>query len=205
MKIFLISLISFMQLFANTSLKNININHHAFSFVEESFQEYSDKGVVIKIYDKNDTKLQNPLFSFILEDIQGGCSAKSIQKGSYKIEGSKILFYSHWSRQGKEFFSPYGARIMEYTVDEEGTFKNISTQLYIEEHKLEKDEKSGMQYLFEIPKIEAQKQLLKAYVSRVEKKYKGTFLFDQEAQALMEEVKKALKKQMKQRWRGAVE
>ena len=204
MKFLFIYIVSFVQIFANISFETISINHHEFIMIKETYQEYGDKGSVMKLYAPSDNQFEKPLFHFILEDIEGGCSGKSIEKGSYKIKGSKIIFYTYWSRKGKEVLSPYGARVMEYTVDEKGNLNKLNSHLYIEEHKLEKDENSGMQYLFKAPKTEKERNKLYEYIQMVETRYGGIFLFKKEAKMLIHEVTQAIKEKMKRRWGGVV-
>ena len=58
-----------------------------------------------------------------------------------------------------------------------------------------------MRFLFTPPQSEADKKALEGYVRSVEKQYKGKFLFGKEAEALIKEVKAAIDRKNRNRWR----
>jgi len=196
--IFILSLF-FMQLFS-ASLEHVAINDNDFSVLKESYALYDSKGEVLRLYKEEPNRDLTFLLSFTLSDTTGGCSSKSMVKGSYEISGDTITFYTMWTRQGKAYLSPYGARVQRYKVLDSGKLELIEGKVYVEETKKNHDEGSGMEYLFHAPKTQEEKEQLQSYVKAVEEKYKATFIFKEEGKALIEEVKKALKRKMKALW-----
>lgn len=199
MRLFSILLLISLQLFAKSS-ELITINNHAFILEKESYNEYGSKGKVIRLYrgkEKADSRL---LFTFILNDRSGPCSAREIEKGSYEINGSTITLYSFWKRGGKAYDAPYGARIKVYVVENNATLTKVSSHVYIEESRRNYDEESGMKYLFTKAKTVEEKELFKEYIEEVEDRYDGIFVFDKEAERLLKNVKKALKRKVKLQW-----
>jgi len=179
---------------------SITINKQPFELFEEYYDEYDSKGKTVTFYKKGEDGNKTSLLSFVLDDATGGCNDKSIEKGSYEVNGTILSFYTLWKRQGSVDDAPYGAKISRYEVAENGELKHLSSELYVETHTEDSDNNSGMKFLFEEAKTEEDKKLLKKYVSSVEKNFHGTFLFSKDADRLMKEVNKAMRRQMKARW-----
>jgi hypothetical protein len=137
----------------------------------------------------------------ILEDITGTCSDKSTQSGSYEINGTNITLYSFWDRKGKVYDSPYGARIQQYEMLPNHSVVLSSSKVYIETARKSYDPQSGMKYLFTTPKTKREKEALQVYIKSVEKEFKGIFVYDEEAKALIKEVQNALIRKMKAKWK----
>jgi len=199
MKLYLFILLSITGVFAS-SIKKITIENQPYTIVKEHYNEYGTKGDYIQLYKGSEQTTNSKLFSFILSEVSGSCSDKSIEKGSYEVNGSTITFYTQWSRQGAVYDTPKGARVQVYQVLKNGSLKQLSNKFYIETSRKNYDKKSGMKYLFTSPKTEDEKASLKAYVTKVEKRYHGKFLFAEEAKNLMDEVKEALRRKRKAVW-----
>ncbi len=196
--IFILSLF-FMQLFS-ASLEHVTINNNDFSLVKEHYADYDSKGEVLKLYKEEQNSNLTFLLSFVLSDSTGGCSSKSMVNGSYEISGDTITFYTMWTRRGKANLSPHGARIQHYKILDSGKLELIEGKVYIEETKKKYDNESGMEYLFHAPKTQKEKEQLQSYVKAVEKKYKATFVFNEEEKSVINEVKEALKQKRKALW-----
>ena len=181
------------------SSKHLVINKHEFVIVTESYDIYDSKGTFMKLYDAKNSN--EALFRLTLGDATGNCSERSLEDGSYEIEGDTITLYSLWNRRGKAYLSPYGAKIQKFKVLANGKLKIMSSQIYVEETKRNYDKESGMQYLFHAPTNKEEKEKLAQYVKSVEKKYKATFLFGQKGKNLMLQVKNAMKRKLKKTWK----
>lgn len=197
--IFILSLF-FMQLFS-ASLEHLTINNYDFSIVKESYDIYDSKGEVLKLYKEEQNRDLTFLLRFTLSDHTGGCAEKAMTEGNYEIsDDGNITFYTMWTRQGKAYLAPYGARVQTYKVLDTGKLELIEGKIYIEETKKRHDNDSGMEYLFTAPKTQEEKEQLEHYVKAVEEKYKATFVFEDEGKRVISEVKKALKRKMKAIW-----
>lgn len=181
------------------SSKHLVINKHEFVIVTESYDIYDSKGTFMKFYDANNSK--EALFRLTLGDATGNCSERSLEDGSYEVEGDTITLYSLWNRRGKAYLSPYGARIQQFKVLANGKLKAMGGQVYVEESKRNYDKESGMQYLFYAPKNKEEKEELAQYVKDVELKYKATFVFKEEAKTLILKVKEAMNRKLKKTWK----
>jgi len=200
MKIVLFLLV-WVNAFAFFSEDKVKIAGVQYSIVHESYHEYGDKGIMMKVYKKGFTKDTLPLLSFTLENQTGDCSAKSIEDGNYEINGTKLTLYTHWDRSGRAKETPRGDRIQHYSFDKNGTLHFEDGVLYIERHAQSIDKDSGMAFLFEKPKTTEQKERLKTYVKSVEKEFKGIFVFEEEARKLHKNVANALMKKKRTRWK----
>ncbi len=200
MRIYLLLLLFIVPLFSFASNKEVTIHQRHFVFKEKAYDLYGDKGITLTIY-KNAVKKQNEILSFILENKSGPCSSKSIQEGYYEIKDDKIMFYSHWERRGKAYDSPIGNRIQIYQVKKDGTFKKISSKLYIERERKNYDKGSGMKYLFTPPRTVKQKASFKQYIKKVEKIFEGDFVYEGEARKLADEVDDAIRRKRMQQWK----
>jgi hypothetical protein len=177
--------------------KEIVVNNQTLIVEEEEYDEYGSKGKTISFYKDKNSK---PLLSFVLEDTTGGCNDKSVERGAYDINGSTITLYSFWKRVGSVDDAPYGARVKQYKLTDSSKIEQLSSQLYIEEHTKDSNLDSGMKFLFINPKSKEEKKLFKKYIKRVEKLFKGEFVFEEKADKVMRDVLKALRKRVKARW-----
>lgn len=201
MKLFLLTLFTTSVLFGTAELKHITIKNQDFSIVTEAYDIYDSKGEVMKLYKEERSNDLDFVLSIILKDRTGTCSDQSMQDGSYEINGTKITLYSFWNRKGKAYDSPYGARIQRYEMLPDHTLKRISSKVYIETERENYDKQSGMKYLFISAKDDKEKEALQNYIESVEKNYKGTFVYGEEAKRLLAEVEEALARKSKKRWK----
>lgn len=200
MKLFLLILITGSTLFGRSGLEHASIKYQDFNIVIESYDIYSSKGEVMKLYRGDKNNDFSFVLSLILKDRTGTCSDQRRQDGSYEINGTKITLYSFWTRKGEAYRSPYGVRIQRYKILPDHTVKRIDSKVYIETDRRNYDEESGMKYLFTSPKNTKEKEALQDYVKYVEQKYKGSFVYGEEAKKLIREVKEALARKNKNRW-----
>ena len=200
MKIIFILLVFFIQLFS-ASLEHMTLNNYDFAIVKENYDIYDSKGEVLKLYKEEQNRNLTFMLRFTLSDHTGGCAAKGMIEGSYEVSSDgNITFYTMWTRQGKAYLAPYGARIQTYKVSDDGKLELIEGRIYLEETKKNHDNESGMEYLFQAPRTEEEKEQLQQYIKGVEEKYNATFVSKEEYKALSKEVKKALKRKMKALW-----
>jgi len=202
MKVFLFIVLSIGALFASAKLEHITIGNQDFSVVIESYDIYDSKGEVMKLYKEERNNDLTFVLSLILKDSTGTCADKSMQEGSYEINGTDITLYSFWDRKGKAYDSPYGARIQRYEMLPNHTVILKSSKVYIETARKNYNKESGMKYLFTPPKTNIQKEALQAYVKSVERAYKGVFVYNNEAERLIEEVQEAFSRKLKAKWKG---
>ena len=182
------------------TLKDIEIGKFTFSILTDTYDEYDSKGEVMKLYAQENNNDLTFILSLTLQDRTGSCADKSLEDGSYEINGSTLTLYTAWDRTGRAYDAPYGARIQVYELQSNATFKLISSRLYIETHRKKQDQNSGMQYLFSPPKNEKEQKIFEAYIAEVETRFKGTFVFGEEAKQLRLEVQEALKRKMHSAW-----
>ena len=197
--LYLLFLFSFHMLYAS-QIEHITLGNQDFMFTTESYDIYDSKGKVLRVYKEERNNDLTFMFSLILKDRTGPCSDKSLEDGYYEINGTTITLYSAWNRRGKAYDSPYGVRIQVYTLDEKHNLTRKSSQLYIETQRKNYDKDSGMKYLFIAPKTKTEKLKLKAYITYVERNYKGSFVFNGEAENIIKKVEEALIKKVKKRW-----
>ena len=188
------------QTLMSTELKHITIGNQDFMLTVEAYDVYDSKGEVLRVYKEKHNNDLIFMFSLILKDRTGACSDKSVEDGYYEINGTTLTLYSHWDRRGKAYDAPYGARIQVYELNDNYDLVRTSSKLYIETQRRNYNENSGMKYLFSTPKTEAEKTSLKAYVNAVERNYKGTFVYADEAKKLIKEVEDAMTRKMKAIW-----
>jgi hypothetical protein len=194
-QIFILAFI-FSQLFSE-STQPITIKNQHFSLVKERYDVYDSKGEFIRFYKENN---ETVLFRLTLKDVTGNCSSKSLQDGAYKIDDNGITLYSFWDRVGRAYLEPYGARVERYELQDDGKFQKVFSKIYMETTRQKQDDDSGMKYLFTKPKTVEEEKALQSYVAEVENIYKGTFVFGEEAKALIATVKKALRTKVKLLW-----
>ena len=199
-QIFLI-LFFWSELFAEIK-QEVIINHQHFKIVKESYDIYDSKGEFVRFFKINKNKHLTPVLRLTLKDATGGCSSRSLEDGAYEIRGNKIWLYRYFHRQGEAYFAPYGAQIVEYQVQKDGTLEKVKSNVYVELTKKGYDEENGMKYLFHAPKNEKEQALFNRYIKQVEAKYDGEFLYGDEGGKLIKEVKKALKRKIKLEWKA---
>ena len=201
MKKLLLSILYSIAILHAATLEHMTLNDNDFSMVTEDYDIYDSKGTVMKFYfeARNNDLLHR--FSFTLHDETGTCSAKSIEDGAYEIEGNTITLYSFFDRRGRIYDVPYGARIIRYEVQKDGSLKRTESRLYIETSRKGFDKESAIQFLWKPAVTEEEKKKFKEYIKSVERQYKGTFVFGDEAKELIEEVKRALDRKMSKRWK----
>ena len=198
-KILILLGLSLSSLFA-TQFKHITIDNQDFSIIIESYDIYDSKGEVLRLYREERNYDLTFIFSLILKDRTGTCSDKSIEDGHYEINGTTITLYSHWDRRGKAYDAPYGARIQVYEMLPNHEVVRKSSKLYIETARKNYNKNSGMKYLFKEAQTEEEKKALKSYISSVERDYKGTFIYGNEAKKLIKEVEDAMTRKMRAIW-----
>ncbi len=182
-------------------LKHISMGNFEYSLITDSYDAYDSKGEVMKLYAEENNNDLTFILSLTLHDKTGTCSDKSLEDGSYEINGTTLTLYSAWDRLGRAYDAPVGARIQVYELQPNATFKRISSRLYIETHRKKQDQNSGMQYLFSPPKNKKEQKAFEAYIEEVETRFKGTFVFGEEAKQLRLEVQEALRRKMHSAWR----
>ena len=201
MKLLLTFLILINISYAFQTKDELQIGKQHFTIVHESYDEYNDKGITMKLYKKGEHMESQPLFSFTLENISGGCGEQSSQEGTYEVNGTTLTLYSHWSRSGKAYDTPVGDRIQHYTIDKNGTISFLDGTLYIETEAKNYDKQSAIKYLYTTPKNEDEKEALNTYIQSVEKHFKGRFVRGDKAHILHQKVDKALTEKRKTRWK----
>ena len=200
MKKLLLLIFIITALLHSAQLEHIKIGDQDFSVVTETYKVYNSKGEVMKLYKEERDSKSRYILGLTLKDTTGTCSDFKIQEGAYEINGTNIILYSLWDRRGKVYDAPYGARIAHYKMLDDHTVVKKSSYVYIESASKNYNYYSGMKYLFTPPKTDKEKEELQAYIQDVEQKYKGTFVFENEAQDLIAEVNKALKRKMEKIW-----
>jgi hypothetical protein len=201
MKKILIFVALLTQSLLSTELIHVNMGNQDFSITTESYKIYDSKGDVMRLYKEERNNNLTYIFSFSLKDRSGACSDQSREDGHYEINANKITLYTRWERKGKAYDAPYGARIQVYEVQADHSIRKISSILYIETERENYNKASGMKYLFTAPKTAEERKKLQFYVDAVEHKYKGTFVFGDEAKILTDKVYDALQRKIKSTWK----
>jgi hypothetical protein len=200
MKILLIIFVLFSTLEAVNAEKEVHIGTHTFTLIEESYNEYGDKGITMALYAKDVNASTTRKLSFLLRNESGSCSDKNVEEGHYIIKKDSITFYSHWKRSRSTDNTPIGDRIQVYKVDKNGSFYLSDSKIYVERTTRNEDADEGMQYLYTEAKTEAEKLLLEEYVASVENIFKAKFVLGKEANVLAKEVHRVLMEKQKQKW-----
>ncbi|UFH58774.1 hypothetical protein [Sulfurovum mangrovi] len=195
----ILSLLTLTLAMSEELLTGFTLSDQHFMIKTESYHIYDSKGKVLRLYQERGDGEAAELLSFTLDDTTGACHERSIEEGSYEINGSMITFYTRWDRRGNSD-APYGARIKRYTVDGNGALKLLSSKIYIETERKSEMQESAMQYLFKAPVTENEKEALRDYIENTEKRFKGTFVFGKEAESLINEVKAALHRKSQSVW-----
>lgn len=195
----ILSLLTLTLAMSEELLTGFTLSDQHFMIKTESYHIYDSKGKVLRLYQKRGDGEAAELLSFTLDDTTGACHERSIEEGSYEINGSMITFYTRWERRGNSD-APYGVRIKRYTVDGNGALKLLSSKIYIETERKSEMQESAMQYLFQTPVTEKEKEALQNYIENTEKRFKGTFVFGKEAESLINEVQAALDRKRQSVW-----
>ncbi|MEA1879093.1 MAG: hypothetical protein U9N11_00390 [Campylobacterota bacterium] len=188
-------------LLIGTQFKKITLNNQNFYEITEPYEEYTSKGTAMRLYIEEKNHNLKYLLSLTLIDATGVCSDKRIEKGSYDLNSTHITLYSFWDRIGDVEHAPYGARVQHYEILEDHTIKQLYSKIYIESEIKNYDFESGMQFLFDAPKTTSEKALFETYISNMERRYKGTFVFGKEQDKLLKSVHQALKRRSQSRWK----
>lgn len=127
--------LSFSLLMSEAPFDRSTLSNHDIMMTTESYDLYDSEGKVLRLYQKRGDGEKRYLLSFVLSETIGGCEQKSIEQGSYEVNGSRIIFYTLWDRRGSAD-APYGARIKIYSM-EEGEGSNSSQAKSISRLKVE--------------------------------------------------------------------
>lgn len=200
MKILISLFLIITQLLFSAELKHVTMGHQDFSIVTESYDIYGSKGEVMKFYKEERNNDLTFVLRLTMTDHTGSCADKAIQEGAYEINRTNITLYSFWDRRGKAYDAPYGARVAHYKLSDDRTLVKEASYIYIESERKKYNDESGMKYLFTPPQNEEERKELQNYIEDVERQYKGTFVYGDEAKVLIKEVKKALKRKMQRAW-----
>lgn len=182
-------------------LQQITIGKQEFSIVMQNYDVYDSKGEVMKLYKDERNNDLTFVFNHTLYDITGTCGDKTIQEGAYEINGSTMTLYSFWDRRGKMNQAPYGARVTQYRVTDDHHIVQTSSLIYIESERKDYSDESAVKYLFKAPENKQEQKALDAYVEEIEREFKGTFVFGDDAKKLVERVKNALRQKIQKRWK----
>ena len=193
-------LLVFTYMLIGAELKHITIGNQDFSVITDTYNIYDSKGKVLRFYREELNNNLTFMFTLILKDRTGSCSDKSMEDGYYEINGTKVTLYSYWNRKGRAYNAPYGARVQIYELKDNYNLVRTSSKIYIESQRRNYTKDSGMKYLFKTPKTNMEKKSLKAYVSTVERNYKGVFVYGNEAKKLIKEVEDAMSRKMQAIW-----
>jgi len=193
-------LLVFTYMLIGAELKHITIGNQDFSVITDTYNIYDSKGKVLRFYREELNNNLTFIFTLILKDRTGSCSDKSMEDGYYEINGTKVTLYSYWNRKGRAYNAPYGARVQIYELKDNYNLVRTSSKIYIESQRRNYTKDSGMKYLFKTPKTNMEKKSLKAYVSTVERNYKGVFVYGNEAKKLIKEVEDAMSRKMQAIW-----
>lgn len=192
-------MITFSLLMGEEKVTPLTLADQHFMIKTETYDIYDSKGTVMRLYQELSTKEMKQLFAFTLEDTTGACHEKSVEEGSYEVDGSTIIFYTLWNRRGNSD-APYGARIQRYSVDPKGELKLLSSRIYIETERKSEAKESAMRFLFQSPETQTEKEALQKYIEYAEQRFKGIFVFGKEAESLIKEVNEALHRKKQRRW-----
>ena len=197
MKQIIIILISAFSINSFSQIDTININGFDFIFkhVKNAYTDDIENTSVnlLRLETSGNTKY---LLKHTMDLTEGDCNSTSVEMGDYLIKDTTIIFYSFWCRQGDAPVSPWGARIQEYNISENGNVKMASSKLYIETSRPDWHENKGIKYLFENSKTKEEKIALKEYIESVEKEYNAKFVYGIESDKLLREVKQKFSKQI---------
>jgi hypothetical protein len=193
-------MLTFSHLIATSSVEDLIIGKFDFVIIKKSYDIYDSKGEVMQLYREERNKNLVFALRLTLKDVTGDCSSKGIEEGAYVIDKSSITLYSLWHRRGKAYLEPYGARIQRYEIQSDGSLKQASSRLYIESARKKHAIDEGMKYLFTLAKNDEEQKKLNSYIREIERIYKAKFVYGEEKDRLIKEVKEALRKKKKRVW-----
>jgi len=188
-----------MELYAGT-FEVISIDNKPFSVSKQSYNEYGTKGDIVKFYKGQEENATKMLFLFILKERSGACSFRKREKGTYEINATNITFYTRWDYDRGVYDAPKGGRITIYKVLNNGSLEKVSSKIYVEIRHKDFEEESGVKYLFKEATTKKQKAIFNEYIKEMEERYKGTFVFKEEARELMQKVSEAFEWGRKSAW-----
>ncbi len=149
-----------------------------------------------------------PLLVSLLREIWGDSNSLSVMVGDYDISDSTLVLYHFWTKNGDAPVSPYGARIQVYGIDASENLVLKDSRLYIETmsdsyilQSMGKEDigyHKGCLYLHHSPENATEEHDLDAYLSGVEEEYNGKFVFGEEADMLLDKVRKRLAPALKE-------
>jgi len=197
MKLLIVVLLFVQYLYAEASVRYLQLGDETLTLLEEPYDLYDSKGVSVRFYKESENQDLHYLKTFVVHDKTGNCSGKSIQRGVWQSDGEVLVLYTLWTRSGSIREAPYGAKIARFRLQPDGSLKQTSAKIYIESHRKMRHDTSGMPYLFHEPKNDSEKALLQAYMRQMEKVYGGKFVVGKEAEALLHEVREEIKKEEK--------
>jgi hypothetical protein len=200
MKFILSIMLTFSHLIATSSVEDLIIGKFDFVIIKKSYDIYDSKGEVMQLYREERNKNLVFALRLTLKDVTGDCSSKGLVDGVYEIDEKGITLYSLWNRGGKAYLEPYGARVQRYEIQADSSLKQVSSRLYIETARKKHALDEGMKYLFRSPTSDKEKKSFNAYIAEVERIYKAKFVYGDEKDRLIKEVKEALRKKKKRVW-----
>lgn len=163
-----------------------NINGHQFEIVYKVDNKYTQRDF-IELYRGKKKILIHTIF-----EINGDCSSETIELGTYKIKGNKLIFYTYWAGADRLPLGafPYGFRKQIYNVTKNGKVNILKSIIYIEGHN------QAQELLRKKNLSEEEKHQLNKYIKICEREYLGQFVREQEKQKLEQEVRTILKEEI---------
>ncbi|MCB4749048.1 MAG: hypothetical protein LGB71_07200 [Sulfurovum sp.] len=168
--------------------------------IEESYDMYSSKGKIARFYQEEPNSNLKYLFSLTLHDKTGTCSAQSIEEGSYEVNNTTLTLYTKWNRQGYTHDVPYGFRIVQYRLENNGTISRLNSKIYVETTKKSRHKNNAVYFLSTPPTTQKERKILSDYIQNVQKRFKGKFVQGKEADMLKKKVEAVLMRKMLKRW-----
>jgi hypothetical protein len=190
-----------MMSYAQSDIEHFTLNGQDFAVVTETYDLYETKGRVAKFYKNDAVDERNLELVVTLEEKSGGCGARSIEYGTYRIRNDRLVVYTQWRREPKARFAPVGFRKQIYTADLNGSLRRIEGEIYIETGRPDEADE-GMRYLFAKKLDAAQKKALAHYIRSVRKTYGAAFVSTpSQKETLDREVREALHHTRIKHWR----
>jgi hypothetical protein len=185
------------DLFAD-NYKELKIGQREYLLKFEDYDLYDNVGRIMYLYKKDDKT--KSLLTFTIDDSTGKCEGKAVEEGAYEVHDDKLYLYTSWYKTGMKKLAPSGSRIMIYEFDKNGAFRLVSSKLYIESESRDVGYDKGLKYLFQKPITKEQKRELQEYITRMQKRYKGSFVFGNKAKRVTQEVNEAMMRKAETRW-----
>jgi len=180
--------------------------------VEKETQQEGDwtNPTLLEVYESGENGKKLLLKHLLLEcDIDH--NSEGCEVGGYLVTDSTLTLYSYWVWAGDAPVSPYGARVQVFAPSPEGDLFLKDSRLYIENihsdyisyyiSSLTKDQEDtigirGQIFLHQKAKNQAERDLFRAYIRKVQKQYNGRFVYGKASDALLLEVRRFLKKEI---------